>query len=363
MSTIQAVMFKSNADFCKFDLRDGLEVVALGKITIYKERSNYQLIVESLKIGGEGELLKIIEERKNKLEKEGLFDISRKRIIPRLPKNIGLITSESGAAIHDVLARLKDRTPINISLYPVLMQGKNSPQEIIQAIRYFNNTKNKPQILVITRGGGSIEDLMAFNDEELVREVANSKIPTISAIGHEVDWTLIDYASDLRLPTPTSVAEHLTISKEEAYKDLKNLSIRLYSAFVFENYRKDNKINSLFFNFVKNKTINFLDKKDNLNLVDFRCKNLFRIKIEKYKYKNNTLKNKKIELNKSVLMRFKNINTKMDIINLKLKSYENKYPILKNLVGDKIKFRKELDVNKEYILKFPDGDIKIKIIN
>ena len=159
---INVVMFKSYAEFCNIDLQDGLEVILSGKLTIYKERSNYQLLAETAQINGVGTLLKIIEERKKNLEKEGLFDIERKKSVPKLPKNIGLITAESGAAIHDILSRLENRTPISIFLYSVLMQGKNSPKEIIKAINYFNSLPNneQPQVLVITRGGGSVEDLM-----------------------------------------------------------------------------------------------------------------------------------------------------------------------------------------------------------
>ena len=130
---INDVMFKNYADFCKIDLQDGVEIIAVGKISIYKERSSYQMLVESVQISGIGTLLKLIEDRKNKLAKEGLFDTSRKKPIPKMPKNVGIITAESGAAIHDILSRLKNRTPITIFLYSSLMQGKNAPEEIIEA--------------------------------------------------------------------------------------------------------------------------------------------------------------------------------------------------------------------------------------
>ncbi len=361
-SMINVVMFKSYADFCKIDLDNGMEVIAAGRLTIYKERSNYQLLAEGIQISGVGSLLKIIQERKEKLAKEGLFDIARKKPIPRLPKNAALITAESGAAIHDILSRLKGRTPISLILYSVLMQGKDAPSEIIKAIEYFNSLdeRDKPQVIVITRGGGSIEDLMAFNDENLVRAVANSKIPTISAVGHEVDWTLIDYASDLRLPTPTSVAEYLTISKEQAYKDLYNLTVRLYSTLVVKNFYKMTKLIEIFSDFIKKRSEKFIKNNYLLKSYFIRFNNLFRIIVEKYKRKKFFLK--KINLNKIIKNKINFIEQKLRFFEIKLDNYINKYPILKDTLGNEIKFKKEILLNKNYILEFPDGNVKVKIV-
>ena len=359
-SMINVVMFKSFAEFCKIDLDNGMEIVATGKLTIYKERSNYQLLAEGIQISGIGTLLKLVQERKEKLAKEGLFDTSRKKPIPRLPKNAGLITAESGAAIHDILSRLEGRTPITLYLYSVLMQGKEAPNEIIQAIEYFNNLKIKPQVLVITRGGGSIEDLMAFNDENLVRAVANSKIPIISAVGHEVDWTLIDYASDLRLPTPTSVAEYLTISKEQAYKELQNLTVRLYSTLAIKNLKKLRKLIDVFSDFIKKRAIKYKKNEFLLNSNIVRFYNIFKIIIEKYKRKKFFLK--RIDLNKIIKNKINLLERKIKLFEIKLENYENKYPILKDTLGNKIRVKKDLLLNKNYILEFPDGNVKIKII-
>lgn len=360
---INVVMFKSYADFCTIDLQDGLEIIASGKLTIYKERSNYQLLAETIQISGVGTLLKIIEERKKKLEKEGLFDTDRKKSIPKLPKNIGLITAESGAAIHDILSRLKNRTPISIFLYSVLMQGKNSSREIIEAINYFNNLPNnkQPEALVITRGGGSVEDLMSFNDEDLVRSVANSKIPIISAVGHEVDWTLIDYASDLRLPTPTSVAEYLTISKEQAYINLNHLIARLYRVVIKNNIKKTKIIDNLFLNFIYYKANKLNNNINNFNYIQLKLKQSFKNIIQRYK--NNKILLKKININKIINNTFQKIYNKLNILNLKIKNFENKYPILKDLDNKIVRLKKDLKNNEIYTLKFPDGEIKIKIID
>lgn len=359
---INVVMFKSYAEFCNIDLQDGLEVILSGKLTIYKERSNYQLLAETAQISGVGALLKIIEERKKKLEKEGLFNIERKKPIPKLPKNIGLITAESGAAIHDILSRLKNRTPISIFLYSVLMQGKNSPKEIIEAINYFNSLSNdkQPQVLVITRGGGSVEDLMSFNDEDLVRAVANSKIPIISAVGHEIDWTLIDYASDLRLPTPTSVAEYLTISKEQAYINLNYLIVRLYKIILNNNIKKTELLNNIFFNFLFNKTNKFNNNLNDINYIEIKLNNFFKIIVQKYK--NNKLLLSKININRLINNKLNKLNNKINILSLKILKFEKKYPILKDNSGKLIEYKKELIENEEYTLNFVDGDVKIKII-
>lgn len=359
---INVVMFKSYAEFCNIDLQDGLEVILSGKLTIYKERSNYQLLAETAQISGVGALLKIIEERKKKFEKEGLFNIERKKPIPKLPKSMGLITAESGAAIHDILSRLKNRTPISIFLYSVLMQGKNSSKEIIEAINYFNSLSNdkQPQVLVITRGGGSVEDLMSFNDEDLVRAVANSKIPIISAIGHEIDWTLIDYASDLRLPTPTSVAEYLTISKEQAYINLNYLIVRLYKIVLKNNIKKAESLKNIFFNFLFNKTNRFNNTLNNINYIEIKLNNFFKIIVQKYK--NNKILLSKIDINKLIKNILIKLNIRMNLYNLKLYNFEKKYPILKDNSGKVIKYKKELIENEEYTLNFVDGDVKIKII-
>lgn len=357
-SIINAVMFRQYTEYCNIDLVDGLEVVACGKLTIYKERSNYQILVETIAVSGEGTLLKLIQERKEKLAKEGLFDTKRKKPIPKYPKSIGLITAETGAALQDILIRLENRTPIKIFLYSSLMQGKDAPNEIIQGIKYFNNLDEKPDVLVISRGGGSTEDLMAFNDENLVRDVANSKIPTISAVGHEIDWTLIDYASDLRLPTPTSVAEYLTISKEQALERLNYLVEKLIKNKFSKILEQQEKLDNIFTNYLKKRFIKYKNNYFKVKFYKAKFYNIFQLLASTYLNKESKLKN--ININKIIKEKLAKLDNKIKIINLKLEKYINKYPILKDIDNNTIKLKAQIDFEKEYILKFIDGKVKVK---
>jgi exodeoxyribonuclease VII large subunit len=188
-------------------LADGALVLCKGRITTYGARSKYQFIVESAEPAGQGALLQMIEALKTKLMQEGLFAPERKKHLPHFPGCIGLITSPTGAVIQDMLTRFSDRLPCQLLLYPVAVQGANAVPDMLNALVFFHNRVPQPDLIIIARGGGSIEDLWAFNDESLVRAVAASTIPIISAIGHETDTTLIDYASDCRAPTPTAAAE------------------------------------------------------------------------------------------------------------------------------------------------------------
>ena len=210
-AVIDAVCWKGVLSKLNIRPEEGLEVICIGRISTYPQRSNYQLIIESIELAGEGALLKMLEERKKKLAAEGLFDLERKKNIPFLPQTIGVVTSPTGAVIRDILHRLQDRFPRHVLVWPVLVQGESAAEQIAAAINGFqtlhNHNQPKPDLLIIARGGGSLEDLMPFNEEIVIRAVANSIIPIISAIGHETDTTLIDYAADLRAPTPTGAAE------------------------------------------------------------------------------------------------------------------------------------------------------------
>ncbi len=191
---------------------DGVEVICTGRVTTYPARSSYQLVIETMELAGQGALLKLIEERRRKLAEEGLFAPERKRPLPGLPELIGVVTSPTGAVIRDILHRLADRFPRDVLIWPVAVQGNNAAAEIAAAIDGFNalpaaGWPRRPDVLIVARGGGAIEDLMAFNEEIVVRAAAASTIPLISAVGHETDTTLIDFASDRRAPTPTAAAE------------------------------------------------------------------------------------------------------------------------------------------------------------
>lgn len=210
-SLLTAVCFRGSASQIDFEIGDGLQICASGRITTYEGRSNYQIIVEKIEIAGIGAILEMIEKRRQKLSAEGLFDQIHKKPIPFLPKIIGVITSPTGAVIEDIKHRIEARCPMHVMLYPSAVQGDKAAAEIIAGIKYFNSLKkNRPDVLIVARGGGSFEDLLCFNDENLVREVFKSEIPLISAVGHETDTTLIDYVADLRAPTPTAAAELAT---------------------------------------------------------------------------------------------------------------------------------------------------------
>ncbi len=210
-AVIDLICWKGTMSKLSVKPEEGLEVICTGRISTYPARSNYQLIIESMELAGEGALLKMLEERKKKLAAEGLFDESRKQPLPFLPHTIGVITSPTGAVIRDILHRLQDRFPRHVLVWPALVQGKGAAEQITAAIDGFQNIHNhgqpKPDLLIIARGGGSLEDLMPFNEENVVRAIANSTIPIISAVGHETDTTLADFAADIRAPTPTGAAE------------------------------------------------------------------------------------------------------------------------------------------------------------
>ena len=209
---LDGVMWKGSAARLPFAPEDGLEVVATGKLTTYAGRSNYQIVVDSLEVAGEGAMMLLFEKLKARLAAEGLFAPERKKKLPSLPRTIGVVTSPTGAVIRDILHRLADRFPTHVIVWPVLVQGEGSAAQIARAVSGFSampqdGPATRPDLVIVARGGGSIEDLWAFNDEAVVRAVADCTIPIISAVGHETDTTLCDFAADLRAPTPTAAAE------------------------------------------------------------------------------------------------------------------------------------------------------------
>ena len=211
-AVLDAVCWRGVAGRLSVAPEDGLEVIATGRLTTYPGRSKYQIVIESLELAGEGALLKLLEERRKKLAAEGLFDEDRKKPLPFLPEVIGVVTSPTGAVIRDILHRLADRFPRHVLLWPVLVQGEGAAEQVAAAIEGFNALQPGgavpwPDLLIVARGGGSLEDLWAFNEEIVVRAAAASEIPLISAVGHETDTTLIDFAADRRAPTPTAAAE------------------------------------------------------------------------------------------------------------------------------------------------------------
>jgi exodeoxyribonuclease VII large subunit len=211
-SKIEAVIWRGVFGALRFKPQEGLEVIATGKVTTYPGSSKYQIVVEALEPAGAGALMALLEERKKKLAAEGLFDDARKQLLPHLPGVVGIITSPTGAVIRDMLHGFNERFPTRVILWPVRVQGETCAAEVAGAIRGFNALRPggaipRPDVLIVARGGGSLEDLWGFNEEIVVRAAAESDIPLISAVGHETDWTLIDLAADARAPTPTKAAE------------------------------------------------------------------------------------------------------------------------------------------------------------
>ncbi len=213
-----------------FKLEDGMEVIVTGRFTTYPARSNYQIVVNEIEMAGVGAILKMLEERKQKLAREGLFDVSRKRPLPRLPHCIGVVTSPTGAAFQDIQNRLRERFPVRVLLYPATVQGATAAAEVAAGIEYFNRSKNV-DVIIVARGGGALEDLLPFSEEIVVRAAAASEIPLISGVGHEPDWMLIDFAADVRAPTPTGAAEMVVPTKLSLFQELDNLWHRLSGHF------------------------------------------------------------------------------------------------------------------------------------
>jgi exodeoxyribonuclease VII large subunit len=206
-ANIDAVIWRGTAASIRFQPEDGIEVIATGKLTTYPARSRYQIVVERLELAGQGALMALLDKRRRALAAAGLFDEARKRPLPFAPRRIGVVTSPTGAVIRDILHRLEDRFPTHVTLWPVPVQGEGAAEKVAAAIAGFNALPEPPDLIIVARGGGSIEDLWAFNEEVVVRAVAGSAVPIISAVGHETDTTLCDYAADRRAPTPTAAAE------------------------------------------------------------------------------------------------------------------------------------------------------------
>lgn len=305
-SLLTAVCFRNQAKNIDFEIGDGLEICAYGQITTYEGRSNYQIIIDKIEIAGIGAILEMIEKRRQKLMAEGLFDEKYKKPLPFFPKIIGVITSETGAVIEDIKHRIADRCPLHLMLYPSAVQGEKASQEIILGIRYFNHLKiNKPEVIIIARGGGSFEDLQPFNDENLVREVFKSDIPIVSAVGHETDFTLIDFVADVRAPTPTASAEFITPVLNDLKIHLNNLQRQIAQS--LDNYFHQKLIN------LKNIEKNIVHPQKYLENIEHK----FKIYSEKINYlvKNN-LENKIFKIQK--------ISIDKDLIRQKITNFQQK---------------------------------------
>ena len=342
---LNSVCWSRNVDFLNIKPEEGMEVCAQGKLTTYAKGSisNYQLQVEQIDIQGEGALLKIFELRKKKLMEEGLFDTKFKKKLPFLPTKIGIITSSTGAVIMDIIDRVKKRFPMHLELYPVLVQGLKSANEIVLGLNYFNQY-TKVDLVIIARGGGGVEDFMPFNDENLVRAVFKSKIPVVSAIGHETDFTLLDFVADVRAATPTAAAEIAVPDINNLRKEIKEIfkNLKFTIEIIFKDANEKMRDLTKFLNIASLK--NFI--KNSNNSVSIVTKNLnFFLK--------NQLKQKKLEV----------VNFSIRLENLSVKKVLKRgFAIIKDVKSKSILKYKILKTNQLIDIEFHNGNVAAKTI-
>ena len=319
-SKINAIMFRSNASKVLFKPADGMKVLVTGRISVYEAMGSYQIYVDEMLEDGVGNLYIAFEQLKKKLQAEGLFDKEHKRPIPKIPKRVGIITASTGAAIRDIMTTIKRRFPIcETILFPTLVQGENAKEDIVRNIERAQNYDL--DVLIVGRGGGSIEDLWPFNEEIVARAIYSSKIPVISAVGHEVDFTIADFVADLRAPTPTAAAELAVPNMSDLKKHINQLSIRLNEAIYKKvNYLKlylDSVKNSFV---IKNPAIMFENKKQSLDLMNTKLNDLMLGKVDKFKNELEKLNKSYVLTNPEVLYKdkiveIKNVIDKLNLLN------------------------------------------------
>lgn len=365
-SKINAIMFNRNAMNLNFEPTEGTKVLVVGRISVYEQTGNYQIYIEDMIEDGVGNLYIAFEALKEKLSKEGLFDEKHKKKIPKIPKKIGIITASTGAAIKDILSTIKRRFPIcETILFPSLVQGENAAPDIVKKLKIANTYDL--DVIILGRGGGSIEDLWPFNEEIVAREIFASNIPIISAVGHEVDFTIADFVADLRAPTPTGAAELAVPNMIDLTNHIKQLTIRLN-----ENINKKIKLKKLHLEslsnsfVIKNPMIIYENKKQK---IDLHKENIIRIldnKIETNKNKLNHLKKSYIlnnpqNLYKNQIIKLENIIEKLKLVN-PLETLKRGYTLT---TQDKtiIKSIKDIDKQKNITIKLHDGEIETQIKN
>ena len=389
-SSLSAICWRSNVNKLNVKIEEGSSVVIIGRVTTYSPQSKYQLIVEQVEYQGEGLLLKVLEDRKKMLSKEGLFDEDKKKKIITFPSSIGVITSESGAVFSDIVHRIKDRFPLEIILYPVKVQGESSAIEICNALDYFENCKNnnfdKPDVIIIARGGGSLEDLMPFNEEKLVRKIFSCSIPIVSAVGHETDITLCDFVSDLRAPTPSAAAEIIVPEIKEILIrfDQKILYLKKIMTSFLEKKKNEvtilknrlpdlkNKVNTYFqsLDFFEQKLINEIKNKLSEKKILF-IENSGKLNLEIFFNNFEVLKEKINLLNESLSKQVNNLfNTKKQYLNssirqLDLLSYKDTlkrgFAVIKNK-NMIIKKTTQVKIGDELSVEFFKDEMRVKKI-
>lgn len=364
-SKINAIMFRSNASKVLFKPTDGMKVLVTGRISVYEAMGSYQIYVDEMLEDGVGNLYIAFEQLKKKLQAEGLFDSEHKRPIPKIPKRVGIITASTGAAIRDIMTTIRRRFPIcETILFPTLVQGENAKDDIVRNIE--RAQEYDLDVLIVGRGGGSIEDLWPFNEEIVARAIYNSKIPVISAVGHEVDFTIADFVADLRAPTPTAAAELAVPNMSDLKKHIDQLSIRLNEAIYKKvNYLKlylDSVKNSFV---IKNPQIMFENKKQSLSLINDKLNELMVGKVDKYKNEFEKLKKSYVLaspqlLYKDKIVEVKNIIDKLNLLN-PLNILSRGYSV--TFLNDKaLKSVKKVKLNDILDVKLSDGSLKTKVL-
>lgn len=364
-SKINAIMFRSNASKVLFKPTDGMKVLVTGRISVYEAMGSYQIYVDEMLEDGVGNLYVAFEQLKKQLKAEGLFDASHKKKIPKIPKRVGIITASTGAAIRDIMTTIKRRFPIcETILFPTLVQGENAKDDIVRNI--LRAQDYDLDVLIVGRGGGSIEDLWPFNEEVVARAIYNSKVPVISAVGHEVDFTIADFVADLRAPTPTAAAELAVPNMSDLKKHIMQLSIRLNESI----YKKLNYL-KLYFDSVKNSfalknpMVMFDGKKQSLDMMNNRLNELILNRVSKSKNDLERIKKSYVLTNSDILYKnqkieLKGIIDKLELLNpLNILSRGYSVAYLNDKPLKSIKGVQKGDMVK---VKLADGTMETKVV-
>lgn len=364
ISKINAIMFSTKAQSLNFVPSDGIKVLVTGRISIYEATGNYQIYVDEMIEDGLGNLYIAFEQLKEKLSKEGLFDPKYKKPIPKIPNRIGIITAPTGAAIKDILSTIKRRFPIcETILFPSLVQGENAALDIVKNIKLAENYNL--DVLIVGRGGGSIEDLWPFNEEMVARAIFDCSIPVISAVGHEIDYTISDFVADLRAPTPTGAAEIAVPNMIDLKRHIEQLNIRLtesiYKKVNFQKLYLDSIKNSFI---IKNPMIMYENKKQYLDNILEKINNIINRKIEIQKIQLNNLKNSNTLLNphllyKNNIIKLNHIIEKLQLVN-PLETLKRGYTLTymdNSIVTDINKIK----INDKLTIKFHNGLVKANV--
>ena len=364
-SKINAIMFSANAKRLVFKPEDGMNVLVTGRVSVYEATGNYQIYVEDMIEDGVGNLYVAFEQLKAKLSKEGLFDPKYKKEIPKIPSKIGIITAPTGAAIRDILSTIKRRFPLcETYLFPALVQGANAAPDIVKKLKQADDFGL--DVIILGRGGGSIEDLWAFNEEIVAREIFNSKTPIISAVGHEVDFTIADFVADLRAPTPTGAAEMAVPNISDVLVSINNYNIRATKALNKKVEIMRVALDNIKANYIlNNPVVMYENKKQLIDSYIEKIKTIIFYKVNNYSIKldniksNYMLKNPK-ELYAKKILNLDNLITKLELLN-PLSVLKRGYTL--TYQNDKIiKTVKNINLNDQLTIKLIDGSINVNVV-